>query len=57
MRNIKMNIKIKIEDITLKHPNITFLTMLVCMPISLLLAVSVSTLSIMLPIAWVCGWI
>ena len=40
-----------------RHPYLAFWTALVVMPLGLIAALGISTTAIMLPIAWLCGWL
>ena len=45
------------ERFTFHHPYLAFLAMFIGMPIFILIAVFISTVVIIFPIAWIFGWL
>ena len=45
------------EHFLFKHPFLGFMGSVVCVPIFILAAVSISTMVVILPIAWMFGWL
>ncbi len=47
----------KAQHFAFRHPFLAFLAMFVGMPMFILFAVSLSTVVIMFPVAWLFGWL
>ncbi|MEG0752674.1 MAG: hypothetical protein RR461_02490 [Angelakisella sp.] len=46
-----------IEKVIIEHPHAAFLAVFIGIPLFLLFAVALVTAAVMLPTAWLCGWI
>ncbi|MDD3338665.1 MAG: hypothetical protein PHS82_07420 [Lachnospiraceae bacterium] len=46
-----------VENFMDHHPCVDFLALIIGVPMSVIIAVSVCTTAIMVPIAWLMGWI
>lgn len=46
-----------VEEFAVEHPNIAFIAMFAAIPILVMLAVSLCTTVIVLPFAWLFGWL
>ena len=57
IHNVGHRVDAAVSHFTRMHPYLSFVCRFVGMPLLILLAVCVLTSVIVLPVAWLCGWI